>query len=93
MENKSFIDISGLSEEDWKDINRTMKEYEITFGQALAIFMREKPGIARVVGEFKDGKIQRDEISMDGVKEFKGEDAFKRMINDVNNNKKGENDK
>ena len=87
MENKSFIDISGLSKEDWEDIDLLMKTYELAFAQALAIFMKAKPGVARVVGEFKDGKIQRDEISMEGVKEYTGEDAWKRIIEDITNNK------
>jgi len=91
MENKSFIDMSGLSSEDWADIDMIIKKYDFSFSQALAVFMKARPGIAKVVGEFKDGKIIRDEISMDGVREFTGQEAWERIINDVKNNNKEEN--
>ena len=87
MKNQQFIDISKLESEDYDKIKLIMKEKSIDFNKALIEYMHENPDKVRVVGEFKDGRFHRDEITQNGVSEYKDNEALDRMINDVKNNK------
>lgn len=87
MKNKAFLDISRLTKEDFTEIDDLMKTLNTDFNQALWSYMHANPGKIKVLGEMKDGEIIRDEISKEGVKEYKGQEAFDRIINEVNKNK------
>jgi len=87
MKNKAFLDISRLTKEDWEEIKHLSSALSIDFNTALWKYMHENPGKIRVLGEMKDGKITRDEITEDGVSEYTGDEAFTRMIEEVKKEK------
>ena len=87
---KAFLDISNLSSEDLNEIKHLMSALSIEFNEALWVYIDKNPGKVKVLGEMEDGKIIRNEINMNGVKEFNGKEALKRIIDEVIKNKKGE---
>lgn len=52
--------------------------------------MNENPNKVKVLGEMNNGVITRDEISIDGVKEYTGNDAICRILEQIRKNKEGE---
>lgn len=82
-----FLDFSGLTNEDYKQIKHSMATLNINFNQAIGKYMNENPGKIKVLAEVKDGKIIRDEIDENGVHEYKGQDAIRRMMGEAMQNK------
>lgn len=83
-----FLNFSNLTKEDFKEIKHIMSTFSIDFKQAMGKFMNENPGKIEVLGEMKNGEFVRDEIDEHGVREFKGRDGIRRMINHVMKKKK-----
>ena len=83
-----FLDISNLTKEDFEEIRHIASALSISFNKAMWKYMNKNPGKIKVLGEVKNGKIIRDEIDENGVKEYTGEDALKRIIKEVMDKKK-----
>lgn len=87
---KLFLDLSGLTKEDIQDIKAIGNAFNLNFNESLYKFMNENPNKVKVLGEMNNGVITRDEISIDGVKEYTGNDAICRILEQIRKNKEGE---
>ena len=87
MNDGAFLDVSRLTKEDFANIKLIMQESKCDFQNVLWYYMQKFPNKIKVVGEVKDGNIIRDEITMDGVSEFKGQDALNRIVDEIHKNK------
>jgi len=84
---QEFLDLSNLTKKDWEDIEHMAKALSIDFNQALYKYMHENPGKIRCLGQIKNGEVTSDEITIDGVKEHKGNNALMHMFDQVLKNK------
>ena len=82
-----FLDLSKLTEKDIEGIKAIAYAYNLEFSDALYIYTQDNPGRIKVLGEMDNGIITRDEITMDGVKEYKGLEALTKIFEEVNKNK------
>ena len=87
MNKKYFLDLSKLTKEDLKKIQKYQRDFEITFDAALYVFMQNHHGKIKVLGEMKDGVVTRDEITIDGVTEYKGTKALNKIFEQIRKNK------
>lgn len=87
MRKKYFLDVSKLTREDFEKIKKYERDFEITFDKAMYLFMENNPGKIQVLGEMKDGEVIRDEISIEGVREYKGTEALNKILEQVRKNK------
>lgn len=84
---RDFLDLNKLTKKDWEEIKAIGTAYNLNLSQALYKFMQENPGKIEHLGELRDGEVVRDEITIEGVKEYKGQDALRRMIEQIQKNK------
>lgn len=80
-----FWDFSKLKDEDFEEIKAICFCRECSTTEAMEIWAEKNPGKITCLGEVKNGEIIRDEIDDNGVHEFKGQEAFNRMIDEVQN--------
>ena len=76
---KSFIDVRNMTKEDWQKVDKLMKAYGWTIQEAIGAYMLAYPEKLKVVADVKDGEIVKTDITENGVKEYKGEEALEKM--------------
>lgn len=85
---KLFLDLTGLTKEDWADIRKVMGKFNFDYNTAIQVFMYARPGKIKVLGEMReDGTVYVDEITNEGVKEYDGMEALNKIIEQVKKNK------
>ncbi len=85
---KLFLDLSRLTKEDWGDIKIIMSKFGFDYNTAIHVFMHARPGKIKVLGELnEDGTVHVDEITENGVREYNGQDALRKIMEQVKKNK------
>lgn len=84
---KLFLDLSRLTREDWELIKAIARAFNLDLNEAIQAYMYEKPGKIKVLGEMENGNIHVDEITSEGVTEYNGADAFRKILEQVRKNK------
>ncbi len=90
MNKKYFLDISRLTYEDIQDIKAICRAFNLEFNEGLHRYMNENPGKVKILGELNNGIVTRNEITKDGVKEYNGQKAIKKIMDEVWKNKEKE---
>jgi len=88
MAKKFFMDLSALTQEDFANMKVMAKEHKLDIDQVLNVYLHLYPGKIRIMGEMdEDGNITRDEITLEGVKEYKGQEAMDKIREEIRKNK------
>lgn len=89
---KELFDLSKLSNEDLDEIIHLQKALSLGPHEALMKWSAENPGKVRSLGQFKNGEFISHEITDSGVKEIKGGEGLKKVIDDLLNKKEDDKD-
>lgn len=82
-----FLDLSGLTQEDFEIIKKYGRDFNLRFDEVLYEYAKQHPGKIKVLGIMENGVAHVDEITENGVKEYNGKDAMRKILEQVRKNK------